>query len=65
MVGFKFLLVKADEYTEKYMEDNSGIFPEANVDDLIKKIKQQGASFPSLQEYAIHLIKTLDTNNNG
>ena len=65
MVGFKFLLVKADEYTEKYMEDNSQIFPEANVDDLIKKIKAKGSNFPSLQEYAIHLIKTLDTNNNG
>jgi hypothetical protein len=23
LVGFKFMLVKADEYTEKYMEDNS------------------------------------------
>ena len=65
LVGFKFMLVKADEYTEKYMEDNAGIFPEANVDGLIKKIKDKGKDFPSLQEYAIHLIKTLDTNNNG
>ncbi len=23
------MLVKADEYTEKYMEDNADIFPEA------------------------------------
>jgi Ca2+-binding EF-hand superfamily protein len=65
LVGFKFLLVKADEYTEKYMEDNAQNFPEADVDGLIKKIKAKGADFPSLQEYAIHLIKALDTNNNG
>ena len=32
---------------------------------MIKKIKEKGKGFPSLQEYAIHLIKTLDTNNNG
>lgn len=25
--GFKFQLLKADEYTEKYMEDNPEIFP--------------------------------------
>ena len=24
LAGFKFILVKADEYTEKYMEDNPG-----------------------------------------
>jgi hypothetical protein len=31
------MLVKADEYTEKYMEDNAGIFPEANVDGFDQK----------------------------
>lgn len=65
LVGFKFLLNKADEYTEKYMEDNNNIFPEASVDELIKKIKIKGTSFSNLQEYAIHLMKTLDKNNDG
>ena len=32
LVGFKFMLAKADEYTEKYMEDNTGIFPEASLE---------------------------------
>jgi hypothetical protein len=27
LVGFKFMLVQADEYTEKYMEDNGEVFP--------------------------------------
>jgi len=26
------MLAKADEYTEKYMEDNTGIFPEASLE---------------------------------
>jgi hypothetical protein len=29
--GYKFQLVKADEYTEKYMEDNPDTFPEASL----------------------------------
>jgi len=27
LVGFKFMLAKADEYTERYMEDNADVFP--------------------------------------
>jgi len=59
------LLNKADEYTEKYMEENGDVFPEASIDDLIKKIKLKGTGFANLQEYAIHLMKTLDKNNDG
>jgi len=29
--GFRFQLVSADEYTEKYMEDNPDMFPEQNI----------------------------------
>ena len=40
LVGFKFMLVKADEYTEKYMEDNSTQFPEASIENMVEKIKR-------------------------
>ena len=33
--GFKFQLLKADEYTEKYMEDNPDIFPQAALHQVI------------------------------
>ena len=65
LVGFKFMLNKADEYTEKYMEDNANVFPEASIEELVKKIKNKGSSFENLQDYAIHLMKTLDKNNDG
>ena len=65
LAGFKFKLVKADEYTEKYMEDNAQTFPAASVDSIVEKIKKGGAKFGNLQEYAIHLMKTLDKNNDG
>jgi Ca2+-binding EF-hand superfamily protein len=59
------MLAKADEYTEKYMEDNSQVFPEASSDVLIEKIKKGCKGFPSMQDYAIHLMKVLDKNNDG
>lgn len=65
LAGFKFKLVKADEYTEKYMEDNACVFPAASVESLVEKIKLGSSSHANLQEYAIHLMKVLDKNNDG
>jgi Ca2+-binding EF-hand superfamily protein len=62
LAGFKFMLVSADEYTEKYMEDNGEVFPEASLRSIIAKIKAPAASFGSLQEYAIDLLGKLDKN---
>lgn len=65
LVGFKFMLVKADEYTERYMEDNAHIFNQASIESIIDKIKKGSKGHDSLQDYAIHLMKTLDKNNDG
>ena len=46
--GFKFQLLSADEYTEKYMEDNCDNFPESNIDLIISKIKAASRNYPSL-----------------
>ena len=48
LVGFKFMLAKCDEYTERYMEDNADIFPQASVPILMNKIKKAGAAHASL-----------------
>ena len=63
--GFRFQLVSADEYTEKYMEDNPDMFPEQNIQEILRKIKKQSASYPSLQEYCVDLLCKLDQNNDG
>ena len=65
LVGFKFTLVKADEYTEKYMEDNSQVFPEASSDVILNKIKLGATGHSDMQSYVVHLMKVLDTNNDG
>lgn len=59
------MLIKADEYTEKYMEDNSNAFPEASIDAILDKIRKGAAKHGSLQDYVIHLMKVLDKNNDG
>ena len=46
--GYKFQLLKADEYTEKYMEDNPDQFPEASIEIVISKIKKGAQGYNSL-----------------
>ena len=63
--GFKVQLLRADEYTEKYMEDNPEIFRQANLNHVVAKIKRGAAGYKNLQEYAIALLAKLDKNGNG
>ena len=48
LAGFKFRLMRADEYTEKYMEDNAAVFPAASIEHIVQKIKKASVKFPSL-----------------
>ena len=63
--GFRFQLMSADEYTEKYMEDNPEMFPEQDLSQILNKMKKKAAQFPTLQEYCIDLLSKLDKNNDG
>ena len=62
--GFKFMLTSSDDYTEKYMQDNGDIFPEASFKAIIAKIKAPAKNYPDLQTYAIEILKKFDKNNN-
>jgi len=35
--------MKADEYTERYMEDNVHAFPQASYEMIIEKMKKAGS----------------------
>jgi len=37
-----------DEYTEKYMADNPDIFPEANIERILLKIKKGQSAYRNL-----------------
>lgn len=63
LAGFKFMLCSCDQYTEKYMQDNGEVFPEASYHNLLAKIKAGASKFDSMQAYVIHLLKNLDKND--
>ena len=65
LVGFDFMLMSADEYTEKYMEENPDVFPEASMEAIFQKIKNGAKEHATLQDYAVFLMKVLDKNNDG
>ena len=60
--GWRFQILSCDEYTEKYMADNWENFPDASAEFVLDKIRSGARAYPNLQEYAIALIKALDTN---
>lgn len=63
--GFRFQLVSSDNYTEKYMEDNTDQFPESDLSLIVRKIKANAAKYPDLQTYAVDLLRKLDKNDDG
>jgi len=63
--GFKFQLLSADNYTEKYMNDNPDQFPETAIENILSKIKKAGRGYPSLQEYIVDLLAKLDKNGDS
>ena len=56
---------KSDEYTDKYMEDNSDQFPEQDFINIIQKIKKSGTSYKNMQDFALDLIRKLDSSGKG
>jgi len=63
--GHKFRLLKMDEYSEKYLESNPEVFPEADIYKIFEKFRIEGKTFKTLDEYALHLIKSLDKRADG
>lgn len=65
IAGWKFQISSGDEYTEKFMEDNEESFPEAQIKNVMQKIKDGAKHYGSLDEYAVELVKHLDKNNDN
>ena len=42
------MIVKADEYIEKYMEDNTQTFPEASIEHIVENMKKAAKGHGSL-----------------
>jgi len=63
--GYKFRIVKCDEYTEKYFESNPETFKEASISHIMNKIRALGKSFKTVEEYAQDLMTKMDKNKDG
>eukprot|EP01016_Furgasonia_blochmanni_P036317 TRINITY_DN4137_c0_g1_i8.p1 TRINITY_DN4137_c0_g1~~TRINITY_DN4137_c0_g1_i8.p1 ORF type:complete len:651 (+),score=231.66 TRINITY_DN4137_c0_g1_i8:95-2047(+) len=62
---FRFQLLRADEFTLKYMEDRPQSFPQAQVDYVLDKIRKAASAWTSLDSFFIDLVKNVDKNSNG
>ena len=47
------------------MEDNPDMFPEQDMNQILRKIQKQAINYPSLQDYCVDLLVKLDKNNDG
>jgi len=57
--------LRADEYTHKYMKTKLDVFPEADIEFVIAKLKQNAKNYKHYNDYLVALIKQLDKNGNG
>jgi len=57
-------LTESDEYTKKYMIDNSELFRDSDLEFVINRLRQGSLQFNCIDDYAIEVIKTLDPNGN-
>lgn len=47
------------------MEDNPDQFPEANIENVLRKIKRGATQYKSLQDYVVALIAKFDKNGDN
>lgn len=55
-----FKLFECDEYTKKYMIDNSEIFRDSDLHAVIGRIKIAGLKYSNLEEFVVQILKVLD-----
>lgn len=59
-----FKLIQSDAYTKKYMENNSDIFIDSNVKNVISRIRIGSIRFGEHQDFLIHLLYVIDPTAN-
>ena len=55
-----FKLIQNDEYTKKYMENNSDIFIDSDIKNVISRIRIGNINFGEYQDFLIHLLYAID-----
>lgn len=47
------------------MEENPEVFPSASVHAIAGRLRRGHSKFPTVREYALHLMETIDSNKDG
>jgi len=65
LTNYRFQLLRADEFTNKYMKENVETFPEANIDFVLDKLFSYRKNFKNNEDFAVNLFKALDKSKKG
>ena len=62
---YTFKLIEMDEYTKKYMISNKDIFRDADIKNVVNRIRLGANDFPDFEEFLVHLIYVIDPKGNN
>ena len=62
---YKFQLLRADEFTHKYMKSKPEVFREADINHVLDRIRQLASKYNSLEEFLVELVRNLDHDQTG
>lgn len=62
---YRFQLLRADEYTHKYMKSKPEIFREADIESVLLRLRSFSSKFASYEDFLVNLIKRIDPEGKG
>ena len=57
---YTFKLIEMDEYTRKYMISNKDIFRDADIKNVVNRIRLGTKDFNDFEEFLVHLLYVID-----
>ncbi|EGR34903.1 flagellar microtugule protofilament ribbon protein, putative [Ichthyophthirius multifiliis] len=63
--GYKFQLLRADEYTVKYMKSKPEVFKESDIQQVVNRLRQFSQKFKSYEDFLIQFVKNIDQDAQG
>ena len=61
---YTFKLIEMDDYTKKYMISNKDIFRDADIKNVVNRIRSGSNEFSDFEEFLVHLIYVIDPKSN-
>ena len=62
---YKFQILKADEYTHKYMKSKPEVFKEADIEESIARLKSYAKNYKNFDLFMVDILKKIDKKGKG